>query len=62
MTNSVKYDDRVVRAVGVCKKLVSCFSHSWNKLRELAIAQEELNISKHSLITVSNIGDFYLAK
>ena len=53
VTNSVKGDHRISRAVGVCKKLVVCFAHSWKKKRELAEVQEELKLPKHSLITVS---------
>ena len=55
VTNSTKNDERVGRAIGICKKLVSCFSHSWKKRRELALAQEELNIPKHTLLTVSKL-------
>ncbi len=46
----VKYD-RIQRAVGVCKKIVSAFSYSWKKRRDLAIAQDELGLSKHVLTT-----------
>lgn len=53
VTNSLRDDQQIARAVGICKKLVSCFSHSWNKRRDLAIAQEELGLPVHSLITVS---------
>ena len=31
VTNSTKGDDRVARAFGLCKKIVSAFSHTWNK-------------------------------
>ncbi|XP_057203827.1 E3 SUMO-protein ligase ZBED1-like [Triplophysa rosa] len=47
--NALK-DDRVQRAVGVCKKLVSQFSYSWKKRMALAAAQKELNLTEHSLI------------
>ncbi len=56
VTNAVKNDDRVARAFGVCKKLVSCFSHSWKKRRELLLAQQGLDIPKHTLFTVSYPG------
>ena len=40
--NSTKNERKVDRAVGVCKKLVSTFSHSWKKKREVRKIQEEL--------------------
>jgi len=44
-------DSRIDRAVGLCKKLVAYFSHSWKRRRELAIAQKELNLPEHQLKT-----------
>lgn len=46
-------DQRIQRAMGVCKKVVSAFSFSWKKKRELAVTQEELKLPKHKLITES---------
>ncbi|XP_051962423.1 E3 SUMO-protein ligase ZBED1-like [Xyrauchen texanus] len=46
--NAMK-DSRIDRAVGLCKKLVAYFSHSWKRRRELAIAQKELNLPEHQL-------------
>ncbi|KAL0158827.1 hypothetical protein M9458_046903 [Cirrhinus mrigala] len=46
-------DQRIQRAMGVCKKVVSAFSFSWKKKRELAATQEELKLPKHKLITES---------
>lgn len=43
----------VERAVGVCKKVVSAFSKSWKKKRELAKAQAVLGLPPHQLITES---------
>lgn len=43
----------VERAVGVCKKVVSTFSKSWKKKRELAKAQAVLGLPPHQLITES---------
>ncbi|KAL4006664.1 vitamin D 25-hydroxylase [Sarotherodon galilaeus] len=40
----------VERAVGVCKKVVSAFSKSWKKKRELAKAQAVLGLPPHQLI------------
>ncbi|XP_061780376.1 E3 SUMO-protein ligase ZBED1 [Nerophis lumbriciformis] len=46
-------DKRVEKAVGVCKKVVSAFSYSWKKKRELFKAQERLLLPKHQLVTES---------
>ncbi|KAL4006671.1 tripartite motif-containing protein 66 [Sarotherodon galilaeus] len=40
----------VERAVGVCKKVVSAFSKSWKKKRELAKVQAVLGLPPHQLI------------
>lgn len=39
------------REVGVCKRLMSAFSNSWKRRRELAKAQAELGLPVHLLIT-----------
>jgi len=44
-------DPRIDRAVGLCKKLVGSFSHSWKRKRELANAQRELKLPEHKLKT-----------
>lgn len=44
-------DQRVVRAVRVCKNIVSAFSYSWKKKKALAKAQQELNLPQHKLKT-----------
>lgn len=44
---------RIDRAVGVCKKIVSLFSHSWKKQRALKAAQEELGLPQRKLVTES---------
>ena len=49
--NSTKNDRKVDRALGVCKKLVSTFSHSWKKKREMRKIQEELGLPRHCLVT-----------
>lgn len=41
----------VERAVGVCKKVVSAFSNSWKRKRDLAKAQAVLGLPPHQLIT-----------
>ncbi|XP_039462577.1 uncharacterized protein LOC120436178 [Oreochromis aureus] len=48
--NAIK-DGRVSRAIGLCKKLVGHFSHSWKKKAALTEAQKELKLPEHSLIT-----------
>ncbi|XP_035848419.1 zinc finger BED domain-containing protein 1-like [Sander lucioperca] len=48
--NAIK-DGRVSRAIGLCKKLVGHFSHSWRKKAALTEAQKELKLPEHSLIT-----------
>ena len=53
ITNSFKDDARTTKALGVCRKLVGTFSHSWKKKRELVKAQVDLEIPQHSLVTVS---------
>ncbi len=45
--------DRTARAMGLCHTLVSKFSQSWLKRRDLAKAQAELQIPQHGLILVS---------
>ena len=48
--NSFKDDARTARALGVCRKLISLFSHSWKKKRELRLAQQSLSLPDHSLV------------
>lgn len=51
LENALKGDARVNRATGLCKQLVSNFSHSWKKKNALSEAQKHLNLPEHSLIT-----------
>ena len=51
VVNSTKDDSRVQRTVGLCRKLVSTFSHSWKKKRDLNKAQSDLGLPQHSLVT-----------
>ncbi|XP_061608235.1 E3 SUMO-protein ligase ZBED1-like [Phyllopteryx taeniolatus] len=44
-------DDRVQRAIDVCKKIVSAFSYSSKKRRDLAIVQNYLGLPNHGLTT-----------
>ena len=50
VTKSIKDDTRVSHASGVCRKIVSNFSHSWKHKRDLGVAQEQLGLPKHSLV------------
>ena len=50
LENSMK-DPRIAHAMGVCKKVVSCFSHSWKQKRELEQAQKDLQLPDHKLKT-----------
>ncbi|MBN3297773.1 ZBED1 protein, partial [Amia calva] len=49
--NAVKGDERISRAVGLCKKLVGHFSHSWKEKMALKKTQKEHNLPEHYLIT-----------
>ena len=35
VTNAVKDDNRLTRALGLCRKIVSTFSYNWKKKRDL---------------------------
>ena len=50
ITNAIKDDSRISRAIGVTRKLITSFSHSWKKKRDLTKAQTGLGIPHHSLI------------
>ncbi|KAK0136507.1 hypothetical protein N1851_027366 [Merluccius polli] len=54
--------DFTARTMGLCHTLVSTFSQSWLKRRDLAKAQVELQIPQHGLIlssvTVSSVKPF----
>ena len=49
--HSWKDDTRIDRAVSVCKKLVSSFSYSFKKKRDLTEAQRKFVLPEHSLVT-----------
>ena len=51
VVNSIKDESRVQRCLGLCRKLVSAFSHSWKKKRDLTKAQNDLGLPQHSLVT-----------
>ena len=51
VTKAIDQDSRCTRALGVAHKIVSSFSMSWKRRRELAKAQMNLKIPQHSLIS-----------
>ena len=55
VTKAIQDDSRCSRALGVCRKIVSSFSMSWKRKRELTKTQISLNLKQHSLIAVSVI-------
>ena len=55
VTNAIKDDARLSRALGVCRKIVSSFSSSWKKKRDLKATQIEKDLPQHSLVAVSII-------
>ena len=46
-------DSRCIRAIAVCKKIVSAFSMSWKKRRDLTEAQKDLKLRQKCLVSVS---------
>ena len=55
ITNSFKNEDRVTRATALARKIVSSFSCSWKRRRDLLKVQAEKDLPQHSLIAVSFI-------
>ena len=51
ITNAIKDDSHISRAIGVTRKLITSFSHSWKKKRDLTKVQTDLNLPHHSLRT-----------
>ena len=51
ITKALNNDVRCSRALGVARKIVSGFSLSWKRKRELTKAQLNLRLPQHSLIT-----------
>jgi hypothetical protein len=44
ITNAMKDDNRISRAIGVCEGIMTAFSQSWKRRRELSKAQLELKL------------------
>ena len=53
VTKAVQDDSRCSRALGVCRKIVSSFSMSWKRKRELIKAQINMDVKQHSLVAIS---------
>ena len=53
ITKALSKDKRCDRALGHVRKLVSAFSYSWKRRRDLTQAQITLDIPQHRLISVS---------
>ena len=51
VTNALKDETRVTRAIAVCKKVVQHFAHSWKKRRSLTEAQITKGLPQHALVT-----------
>lgn len=49
ITKALKHDERCTRALGIARKIVSAFSMSWKKRRDLSKVQKEHNLPEHSL-------------
>ena len=46
-------DNRINRDIRLCERIVSSFSYSWRKIRELAEVQSQLGLPAHQFITVT---------
>ncbi len=53
VTKATKNDHRISRALGLARSIVSAFSYSWKRRRELSAVQMSKNLPQHSLISVS---------
>lgn len=53
VTNTLKHNSRVSRGLAVGRKIVSAFSMSWKKRRDMTGIQLEKNLPQHHLIAVS---------
>ena len=53
ITNSMKNENRISRAIGVCNRIVTAFSQSWKRRRELSKTQLELELPVKSLVSVN---------
>ena len=51
ITNALKDEPRVARAVGICKKVVQHFAHNWKQRRCLTKVQITKQLPQHTLVT-----------
>lgn len=56
VTKAMRNDHRISRALGLARSIVSAFSFSWKRKRDLSAAQVSKNLPQHSLISVSMNG------
>ena len=53
ITKSIRDDSRCTRAISLCRKIVSAFSMSWKRKRDLTKAQLNLGLKNKCLVAVS---------
>lgn len=53
LTENAMKDNRIDRAIGACKKVVSAYSFSWKKRKDMAGVQADLGLPSHQLISES---------
>lgn len=55
VTNTINKTEkaRTDHALAVCRRVNGLFSHSWRRRRDLKVAQRELGIEEHMLVTVN---------
>ena len=53
ITNSMKDENRISRAIGVCNRIVTVFGQSWKRLGELSKVQLEPGLPVKSLVSVN---------
>lgn len=52
VTKAINNDSRSARVLKLCHKVVSAFSVSWKRRRDLRQTQLDLNLPQHSMISV----------
>ena len=53
ITKAIKNDQRCERSLALCRKIVSAFSMSWKRKRDLTKAQINLQLTEHTLVADS---------
>ena len=59
ITKSTKDEPRISRAIGICKRIVSAFSRSWKRRRDLSKAQLDFELPVKSLVLVSDFNETF---